>query len=76
MILLLVFLSQIHDICQRVSFDMNFSSFSSVLNCFGKMLNLSLRKAVTSDEIIGTTIIIPAIECLQAIRFSHHPANN
>lgn len=58
----------IHDICQRVSFDMNFSSFSSVLNCFGKMLNLFLRKVVTSDELIGTTTIIPAIECLQAIR--------
>lgn len=58
----------IYDICRRVSFDMNFSSFSSVLNCFAKMLNFFLRKVVTNDEIIGTTTIIPAIECLQAIR--------
>ncbi|TKY46266.1 HEAT repeat-containing protein 6 [Spatholobus suberectus] len=61
----------IHDICRRVSFNLNFSSFSSVLNCFGKMLNLFLRKVAISEEIIGicsTTTIIPAIECLQAIR--------
>ncbi|KAL2334265.1 hypothetical protein Fmac_015478 [Flemingia macrophylla] len=61
----------IHDICRHVSFDMNFSSFSSVLNCFGKLLNLFLRKAATSDGIVGVcsaTTIIPAIECLLAIR--------
>ncbi|KAL3015724.1 hypothetical protein AAZX31_06G172400 [Glycine max] len=61
----------IHDICRCVSFELNFSSFSSVLNCFGKMLNLLLRKVATSDDISGicsTTTIIPAIEFLQAVR--------
>jgi len=72
-ILLLVFLSQIHDICRSVSFDLNFSSYSSVLNCFGKMLNLFLRNVATNGDISGicsTTTIIPAIECLQAVRFA------
>ncbi|CAJ1978454.1 unnamed protein product [Sphenostylis stenocarpa] len=61
----------IHDICRCVSFDINLSSFSSVLNCFGKMLNLFLGKVATSGDISGicsTTTIIPAIECLQAVR--------
>nr|XP_007133296.1 hypothetical protein PHAVU_011G167600g [Phaseolus vulgaris]ESW05290.1 hypothetical protein PHAVU_011G167600g [Phaseolus vulgaris] len=62
----------IHDICRCVSFDLNFSSYSSVLNCFGKMLNLFLRNVATNGDISGicsTTTIIPAIECLQAVRF-------
>ncbi|KAK7405349.1 hypothetical protein VNO78_06597 [Psophocarpus tetragonolobus] len=61
----------IHDICRCVSFDINMSTFSNVLNCFGKMLNLFLRKVATGDEIYGicsTATIIPAIECLQAVR--------
>ncbi|KAL9298061.1 hypothetical protein ACSQ67_023957 [Phaseolus vulgaris] len=61
----------IHDICRCVSFDLNFSSYSSVLNCFGKMLNLFLRNVATNGDISGicsTTTIIPAIECLQAVR--------
>ncbi|KAK7342809.1 hypothetical protein VNO80_25765 [Phaseolus coccineus] len=62
----------IHDICRCVSFDLNFSSYSSVLNCFGKMLNLFLRNVATNGDISGscsTTTIFPAIECLQAVRF-------
>ncbi|WVZ03000.1 hypothetical protein V8G54_023806 [Vigna mungo] len=62
----------IHDICRCVSFDLNLSSYSSVLNCFGKMLNLFLRNVAAICDISGicsTTTIIPAIECLQAVRF-------
>ncbi|KAJ1406091.1 hypothetical protein SESBI_25350 [Sesbania bispinosa] len=61
----------IHDICRGVSFSMSFSSFSSVLNCFRKMLDLFLGKNATGDKLTGissTATIIPAIECLQAIR--------
>ncbi|XP_057430059.1 uncharacterized protein LOC130723121 isoform X2 [Lotus japonicus] len=61
----------IHDICGRVSMDMNLSSFSRVLNCFGKMIDLSLRKGANRDELTGTSgaaTIVPAIECLKAIR--------
>ncbi|KAK7260708.1 hypothetical protein RIF29_26977 [Crotalaria pallida] len=62
----------IHDACRRVSFDINSSSFTSVLNCFGKMLDLFLGKvAISDDELTGirsTATIIPAIECLQAFR--------
>ncbi|XP_022634520.1 HEAT repeat-containing protein 6 isoform X4 [Vigna radiata var. radiata] len=62
----------IHDICRCVSFDLNFSSYSSVLSCFGKMLNLFLRNVAAICDISGicsTTTIVPAIECLQAVRF-------
>ncbi|KAK7308357.1 hypothetical protein VNO77_41959 [Canavalia gladiata] len=61
----------IHGVCRSVSFDINFSSFSSVLNCFRKMFDLLLGKVVTGDESTGVSsaaTIIPAIECLQAIR--------
>ncbi|XP_061368423.1 uncharacterized protein LOC133311395 isoform X2 [Gastrolobium bilobum] len=61
----------VHDICRRVSFDIKFSSFDSVLNCFRKMLDLLLGKVATGDELTGIcsiATIIPAIECLKAIR--------
>lgn len=73
------FFSQIHDICRRVSFDINCSSFSNVLNCFRKMLDRFLRQDATGDElteICRTAAIVPAIECLQAIRFFLAPEIN
>ncbi|XP_027343475.1 HEAT repeat-containing protein 6 isoform X2 [Abrus precatorius] len=61
----------IHDICRRVSFDINFSSFSNILSCFGKIFHLFLAKIATGDELTGiycTAAMVPAIECLQSIR--------
>ncbi|XP_019458388.1 PREDICTED: HEAT repeat-containing protein 6 isoform X1 [Lupinus angustifolius] len=61
----------IHDICRRVTFNLNSSSFTNVLDCFRKMLDLFLGKVTTSDELTGsrsTATMIPAVECLQAIR--------
>ncbi|KAE9599474.1 hypothetical protein Lalb_Chr14g0362591 [Lupinus albus] len=61
----------IHDICRRVTFNLNSSSFTNVLDCFRKMLDLFLGKVTNSDELTGfrsTATMIPAIECLQAIR--------
>lgn len=77
--LLPVFLLQIHDICRCVSFDLNFNSYTSVFNCFGKVLNLLLTNVATNGDISGicsTTTIIPAIECLQAVRFAHSLKKN
>ncbi|OIW03035.1 hypothetical protein TanjilG_20963 [Lupinus angustifolius] len=62
---------EIHDICRRVTFNLNSSSFTNVLDCFRKMLDLFLGKVTTSDELTGsrsTATMIPAVECLQAIR--------
>ncbi|KAK2388509.1 hypothetical protein QL285_062187 [Trifolium repens] len=61
----------IHDICRHVKFDINSSSFSSVLGCFRKMLVRFLGKNATGDELIGisrTAAIVSAVECLHAIR--------
>ncbi|GAU22596.1 hypothetical protein TSUD_134960, partial [Trifolium subterraneum] len=60
----------IHDICRHVKFDINSSSFSSVLGCIRKMLVRFLGKNATSDELIGiwrTAAIVSAVECLHAI---------
>ena len=77
--MILLLFSQIHDICRRVSFDINFSSFTSVISCFGKMLDLFLGKVDSGDELTvirsGATII-PATECLQAFRFFRAPEKN
>ncbi|XP_073224565.1 uncharacterized protein [Cicer arietinum] len=54
----------IHDICRHVSFKITGSSFSSVLGYFGKMLDRFLGP----NGICRTAAIVPAVECLQAIR--------
>lgn len=48
----------IHDICRHVKFEINGSSFSSVLGCFRKLLDRFLSKYATGA----------AVECLHAIR--------
>ncbi|XP_045809659.1 HEAT repeat-containing protein 6 isoform X2 [Trifolium pratense] len=61
----------IHDICRHVKFEINSSSFSSVLGCFRKMLVRFLGKNATGNELTGiwrTTAIVSAVECLHAIR--------
>ncbi|RYR63812.1 hypothetical protein Ahy_A04g021566 isoform A [Arachis hypogaea] len=61
----------IHDICRGVSFDVNPSSFTGVVNAFSKMLDLFPGKVAIDDEssrIRSSAGIISAIECLQAFR--------
>ncbi|CAI8597827.1 unnamed protein product [Vicia faba] len=61
----------VHDICQHVKFDINSSSFSTVLRSFGRLLDRFLGKDATGDKLSGvcrTAAIVSAVECLHAIR--------
>ncbi|KAI5406793.1 uncharacterized protein LOC127083430 isoform X3 [Lathyrus oleraceus] len=61
----------VHDICRQVKFDINGSSFGSVLGSFGKMLDRFLGKDATGDKLTGicrAAAIVSAVECLHAIR--------
>ncbi|KAI4326769.1 hypothetical protein L6164_019306 [Bauhinia variegata] len=61
----------IRDISRRVTLEINSSYLAHVLECFGKMLDVFLGKAATCNELTGirtTARVIPAIECLQAVR--------
>ncbi|XP_054824289.1 uncharacterized protein LOC129322185 isoform X2 [Prosopis cineraria] len=61
----------IHDISRRMDLEMNALSLTRLLNCFGKMLDLFIGKAIIGDELsrIGSnTSMRHAIECVQAIR--------
>ncbi|XP_058787252.1 uncharacterized protein LOC131661663 isoform X2 [Vicia villosa] len=68
----------VHDICRQVKFDINSSSFGSVLGSFGKLLDRFLGIDATGDKLTGicrAAAIVSAVECLHAIRCIITPPN-
>ncbi|KAI9092290.1 hypothetical protein K1719_027790 [Acacia pycnantha] len=67
----------IHDVSRRVYLEINALSLTRLLNCFEKMLDLFIGKAVSGDELnrIGSTSSTRhAIDFLQAIRYIITPS--
>ena len=62
---ILYFLSQIHDVCLRVSFDLNPSSWTLILDSFTKMLQYLIHTNAAS--------VASVMECLHTIKFVYSP---
>lgn len=74
MILALIYsslrLTQIHDVCRRVSYEISSSSWSLILDSFANMLEYLLNKA---DSSANAARITSMMDCLETIRlvFEH-----
>ena len=64
-ILYIYFFSQIHDVCLRVSFDLNPSSWTLILDSFTKMLQYLIHTNAAS--------VASVMECLHTIKFVYSP---
>lgn len=67
-------LLQIHDVCQRVSLEINSPSWALMLDTFGTMVESFLGKAGSKRVFSENAARIKAVmECVETVRFVHSP---